>query len=434
MIDLNDISKRFNQYKSIIIEMLIDYYGEKNRDTIVNRIGSVYFNFSSTPKDNYQYALTHCDDMSKSDFMLCKVKYIQYKRKNNRSKKLNNSLLRKYIVDKFSIHNLDRIVEDDDIFLSLFSDSLFNSSQIDSFSSKSLKRQRSSQVSKAVKDRIQKDQEQFNCIMENFGIEMKDPPAELVDQFILYRKKIQLNYKNYIAIKSKFGKDIFKEMKSQFHLRLNPSIFSDIVFRENAFSGSVVVNGQAFYNYVRVPLIHLLNKDVKGLDVNIIHEIIHKAETDGNRVGITSYNQGNPDMGENAVINDIRTQMLAIRFTKQLHDMGIYLYDDPMDCKVEGESDYEWLFPIAEAFLEKYEDIFKECSFHNIPSKLHDYFGVTFQKYSVYINNKYHCFKKSLSEGSPSFLNIKMDDQVNRFIENMEISYNSKIKVKDKIK
>lgn len=430
MIDLNNISRRFYIYKSLIIEMLIDYYGEKNRDKIVDRLDSVYFNFSSTPSDNYQYALTQRNKMSKSDFMLNRVKYIQYKMKNNKSRKLNNDLLRKYIIDKFSIRNLDEFIRNDDIFLSLFSDRNFSSSQIDFFSSKNICLQRSSRISKEAKDHIQKEQDQFNCVMSRLGIEIKDPPAELVDQFIEYRKKIQLNYRNYIAVKSKFGKDIFEEIKSKFGLKLIPSIFSDIVFRENAFSGSVIVNGETFYNYVRIPLVHLLNKGMKGLDVNVIHEMIHKVETDGNSVGITSYNQDNPDKGENAVLNDIRTQMLAIRFTKQLHDMGVYIYDNPMDCKIEGESYYEWLFPIAADFLEKYEDIFKECAFHNVPSKLDDYFGPAFQKYSAYINTRYHRFKKYSSKDNLSSLNIQMDNQVNDFIESMELSYNNKMKIK----
>lgn len=428
MIDINRISERFDKYKYFIIEILVDYYGKEKRNQLVNRLDSVYFNFSSTPLDNYQYALTHRNQITKTDFILSRVKYMQYKMKNNKSRNLNNDLLKKYIIDKFLIHNLDAFTQNEDIFLSLFSDKTFHKGPIDSFSSRSIQLQRSPKIPKSVKDRIQMEQNQFNYIMSELGIEMKTPSAELVDQFIAYRKKVQLNYKNYVAIKSKFGKDIFKEIKSQFHLKLNSDVFSDIVFRDNAFSGSVIVNGETFYDYVRVPLIHLLNKGVRGLDVDIIHEMIHKSETDGNLVGITSYNQGNPDKSENAVLNDIRTQMLAIRFTRQLHDMGIYIYDDPMDYRIEGESSYEWLFPISLEFLEKYEDIFKECAFHNTPSKLVDYFGTTFQKYSAYINNRYHHLKKSLSEGDFSSITIQMDNQVSHFNESMELFYNRKLK------
>lgn len=427
MINLNNISRRFDKYKSFVIEILVDYYGEKNRGEIVNRLNSVYFNFSSTPVDNYQYALVHRDEMSKSDFMLSKVKYIQYKIKNNKSRKLNNNLLRKYIIDKFSIDNLDELIQDEDVVLSLFSDRTFGSSQIDSFSSKNIQLQKSSQIPNDIRERIKKEQNQFNGIMSKLGIKIKNPPSDLVDQFIAYRKKVQLNYKNYIAIKSKFGKEIFKEMSSQFHLKLNPNIFRDILFRENAFSGSVVVNGEVFYNYVRVPLVHLLNQGLKGLDVNLIHEMIHKVETDGNNVGITSYNQENSDNGKNAVLNDIRTQILAIKFTKQLHDMGIYIYDDPLDCRVEGESDYEWLFPLSLCFLEAYDDIFKECAFHNTPSKLDEYFGPNFYKYSSYINSRYHHFKKHLSKDNCYSSCIQMDNEVNCFIESMESFYNHKM-------
>ena len=212
---------------------------------------------------------------------------------------------------------------------------------------------------------------------------------------------------------------MFKAIKSEFNLELQPEILSIISFIENAYAGNIIVendNNISFYSYIRIPLIHLINIGVKGLDVNIIHELIHKIETDKNRVGISILN----DENTNDIINEIRTQKLAIHITRKLHEQGIFIYDNPNDYKIEGESTYEWMFPLSESLLEEFEDIFSSCAINNDLEKLNDYFGSSWVTYSEHINNVYNTNMYLYSRFGKN-PNIQLDESVTSMITDMEL-------------
>ncbi len=419
MINICNISENFNKYKNNIISLLVDYYGQEYYDLINERINSTYIDFSSTPVEDYKYAMEHNNEISSFDKIIIRLRYKLYTDLEKKSRKNNFDLLTKYISDSLLISDLSKIKSNEELFLSLFSDENFNSGLIDSFSSKSTDLLNDNSVPTCIKESINNDREKFKEISKNLGIDISRLTSDLVDKFLDYRKELQGNHKNYIAKNSQFGKKMFKAIKSEFNLELQPEILSIISFIENAYAGNIIVendNNISFYSYIRIPLIHLINIGVKGLDVNIIHELIHKIETDKNRVGISILN----DENTNDIINEIRTQKLAIHITRKLHEQGIFIYDNPNDYKIEGESTYEWMFPLSESLLEEFEDIFSSCAINNDLEKLNDYFGSSWVTYSEHINNVYNTNMYLYSRFGKN-PNIQLDESVTSMITDMEL-------------
>lgn len=422
MINIINISENFNKHKSIIISLLVDYYGQEYYSLINTRINSTYIDFSSTPVEDYKYTMRYTNEISPFDKLIINLRYKLYRRLEDKSRKTNFDLLTKYVFESLLITDQNKIKSNMNLFISLFSDENFNSGLIDAFSSKSTSLLRDNNVAASIKESIIRDQEKFKKISNELGINVLNLSTDSVDELIAYRKKLQANHKNYIVQNSQFGRRMCKAIKREFNLELQPEILSIISFIENSYAGNIIVendNNTSYYNYIRIPLIHLINIGVKGLDVNIIHELIHKVETDRDCVGISILNAENT----NDIINEIRTQKLAIHITKILHEQGIFIYDNPKDYKIEGESTYEWMFPLTENFLDKFEDVFSNCAINNDSAKLKEFFGNSWVNYSQHINDVYNNNMYFFSQFG-KIPNIQMEKSVASMIDDMELVYN----------
>ena len=424
MINICNISENFNKYKKDIIDLLVDYYGHEYYGLINQRISLTYIDFSSSPIDDYKYVMEYGNNISLYNKLIIKLRYILFRALEKKAKKINFDLLFKYIINNLLKIDPKKIKNNEKLFLSLFSDENYNSSLIDSFNGRSTELLNNNRVAKHIKESINNNRKKFNEIIKRIGIDIPHLNSDDVDKLIEYRATLQENHRNYIAMNSQYGKKMFKAIKSEFNLELQPDILSFISFLENAYAGNIIAlrdNNTSFYNYIRVPLIHLTNNGIKGLDVSIIHELIHKIETNKHRVGISILNEENT----NTIINEIRTQKLAIYITKKLHKQGIYIYDDPDDYKIEGESTYEWMFPLSESFLEEYERFFSNCAIKNDIEKLNDYFGPSWTRYSEHINEVYNTYMYFyIRFGQIS--NFPLDESITYLINEMKSTFQKK--------
>ena len=419
MINLININENFNKNKKFIVDILINYYGQEYSKVIKDRLENVFFDFSSTPEEEYNYLKSHTDQVNDLNKLLIKLRYKQYEKIKSESQKSNFKALAEYVVNKLSISNFDNINIESETFLSLFTDKNFNSGYIDVFSSKSINLLNDLSIADSIKESIINDQKEFRRIVDSLGIKLENLSADNVDKLIEYRKKLQTIYKSNITQKSRFGKNLFKEIRKKFDIELTPENLSAIAFLENAWSGYISVENEkniAYNQIIKIPLLHLINLGVKGLDVNIIHEIIHKIETNGNYVGISIHD----DENTNDIVNEIRTQILAIRITKELHQSGIFIYDNPNNYKIEGESTYEVLFPLTKEFFCEHEELFSNCAINNMPHILYEYFGEYWKEFSEKINNIYYNHMHYFSK-THSIPNIKFNDKITKLINNMEL-------------
>lgn len=419
MINLIDINDNFNKNKNFIIDILINYYGHEYADIIKKRLDNVFCDFSSTPEEDYNFSRAHGNQINELSKLLIKLRYKKFKNVQNESRNPILKDLLGYIKFNLQIDNFNKVNIESETFLSLFTDNNFNSGFIDAFSSKSIELLNDPSISKSMKENIIHDQEEFKRIINSLGIKLKNFSTNDVDELIEFRRGRQTTYKNIITQESKLGKNIFKEIRKKFGVELPPEILSDIALLEDAWSGYIGVkneNGIAYQQIIKVPLLYLMNHGIKGLDVNIIHELIHKIETSGDYVGISIHDGNNT----NRIINEIRTQYLAIKITKELHKSGIYMYDNPNDYNIEGESTYEALFPLTKDFLDEHETLFSNCAINNTPQKLDEYFGEFWEEFSKKINSIYydHMHLFSRTHGMPC---INANDNITELINSMNL-------------
>ena len=277
MINLVDINDNFNKNRNFIIDILINYYGHEYADIIRKRLDNVFFDFSSTPEEDYNFSRAHGNQINESSKLLINLRYKEFKKVQNESRSANLKALIEYIKIKLQIDNFDIVNIESETFLSLFTDNNFNSGFIDAFSSKSIELLNDPSIPKSMKENIIHDQEEFKRIINSLGIKLENLSTNDVDELIEYRKKLQTIYKNSIIQKSKYGKNMFKEIRKKFGVELTPENLSAIALLENAWAGYICVkneNGIAYHQIIKIPLLHLMNLGVKGLDVNIIHELI----------------------------------------------------------------------------------------------------------------------------------------------------------------
>lgn len=120
----------------------------------------------------------------------------------------------------------------------------------------------------------------------------------------------------------------------------------------------------------------------------------------------------------NSAFNEIRVQKLAINITQQLHDMNVYIYDEPNDFKLCGESGYEYFFPLVGDFIEKYELILSRCAIDNDFDSLIDVFGPSFIDFYNKLNDIFYDFiQYFLNTGN---LKTQKDEQIDILKKEMD--------------
>ena len=416
MINLINIEDNFNKSRNSIIDIFINYYGPEYSDIIKKRLDNIFLDFSSTPEEEYKYLIENGNQINDLSKLLINLRYKNFKRIQNESKQLIMKPLI-YSIQCLLMSELEKIDIESEKFLLLFMDKNLNGGCIDAFSSKSIALLNKYDAVDSLKESILNDQNEFRKNMEILGINFENLNTENVDNFIEYRKKLQTIYKKNIVKKSKYGKNMYKEIRKKFGVELTPEELSFIALTENACAGYIYAgskNNVTYHQIIKIPLLHLINIDVKGLDVNIIHELIHKIETNGDYVGISIHDENRT----NNIINEIRTQNLAIKITKQLHKIGIFIYDNPDDYNVEGECTYEALFPLTQNFINEYEEIFSSCAINNTPNELFEYFGEDWKEFSEQIDYIYYEHMKYFL-GTNNIPYINSNDKITKLINNM---------------
>lgn len=375
---IKNLNERFDKYKHVIMQTLIDYYGYEYANIIKDRFNHIHFIFSSTPKDDYKFAETYNYLLTPEEKKDIELKYDKYLELKKELRKEYCDKLIQYIENEFNVNISDKILSIYDTFLILFTDPNFNEGLMDSYTTESYKLLNDPSTPNTIRNNIIDDQKHVRNYLEIRNIDLK-LSKEVADKIKNYRDELRHLYRVSIANKSEFGNKIKNEMETFFGININPELMDEIAFRENPWAGILISDNKFFHPYIQMPLTKLINYGSKGLDVHIIHEIIHKIETNEMRVGIEIKND---DVNINQYTNEIRTQLLAIKITKQLHELGIFIFDDPNNYSIKDVSIYDKLFPLTELFFEKYEELFKNCAINNTPEQLEIKFGSNWNLFS----------------------------------------------------
>jgi len=76
MINFKNLEENFIKYKDVIIELLVECYGEKYRNIILYKMNNIFMDFSSIPTDDYEYLLLHEKEINFRDKVMIKLNYL----------------------------------------------------------------------------------------------------------------------------------------------------------------------------------------------------------------------------------------------------------------------------------------------------------------------------------------------------------------------
>ena len=167
-----NIAENYNEYREILFDLFVDYYGHEYRDLIYSRTDDVPVDLSSTPVDNYYYLKSHSNNISNAERGLIEKQYNDFESVMNEARNINYDLMFNFLVEVFRIQNRELGRLDKESFLSLFTDKTFSKSLIDGFSKQSLKFLNDDFVSENDKISILKKQEEFNRVLSNLGVNL----------------------------------------------------------------------------------------------------------------------------------------------------------------------------------------------------------------------------------------------------------------------
>lgn len=371
--------------KTNLIEIFVAEYGEKYREKIVKTFNSLYINFDSEPFENLIYGLKHINEINKQDLIILYKESEQYNKIQDDAYEISANKLNDYIVKNFNIQDLNLLSENIRLFYSYF----FKAGYVDFFSTNNKNMLNDVNTSNLVKGEILENQKKCRLGMLELGIDIDLISQSTIDDFIAFKEKMIQEIKLYIMENSDYGEKIYNELKIKLGTEnIYYEQMDAICFKEHPFAGLFYYpEEKQMYSFIKYPIVLLLNRGNKCIDVNIIHELIHRIEKNEiEGYELMTYGEKNT----NDIVKEVRTQKLAIKITRKLHNNGIFIYDDPTMYKIEGECLYELLFPLFSDFLEEYESFFNECAINNMLSNLEDEFGEGWNDFTSYITSIYN--------------------------------------------
>lgn len=267
--------------------------------------------------------------------------------------------------------------------------------------------------------------------MQKLGMDIEKISQDTIEDFIKFREERIIETKLYIMENSDYGNKIYNELKIKcenneiYYDQMESMCFEKIPY---AFL-TYYPEKEKIYHFIKYPIVSLYNEGIRGLDISLIHELIHKIEWNIRLMcGLNLHDEKNT----NKIVNEIRTQKLAIKITHKLHNAKVFIYDNPNDYKIEGESDYERMFPLVSDFFEEYESFFKECAINNAIDKLEEKFGESWHDFSSYINYIFDLMEQSFKLNKnpiKNFIDKNMIETSLNLIQSMKEYSNHKARI-----
>ena len=401
-----------------LVEKFTVYYGEEYREKIVENLSGVDFYFDSSPDIQYAFINKYPDLFSKKEIDYVMDRYYSYRKVENVAFENAKKELFQYINDHFFELGFNNILD----VISLFSNFVFETGIIDSFSSENLELLARNDVSDSVKELINKKQNDFLEYFNRYSDISREFMCSIsckIDEFLKFRNGLRKKYQMYIIENSDAGKSFKQKIERSLSKNLENK------FLINLFSTSDLC-ALSWSNYndekpktgclIKICWVSMRNKSKKYAFLTLIHELIHAVESNGD-VGIVDGDDNN------VIINEIRTQMLAKKIVKELYDEGFFGFEDnSFDDLDKIECNYEYMFPVVSKFLNKYDDIIKKCAIDNDSKTLITYFGETWNKFSKRIDEIYNVMVPLWRQGSKE--KVLHDIDCSCFISKMEEYYN----------
>lgn len=403
---MTSYEKRFENLKPFIIEEFVTEFGEKNRKIINDGINKTIFVLSSTPEEDYKWMSSTKEEISNLEKLKIRTRFINFRNIKLKQKNLLMPTFKQMIEYYFHIRIPKEIFKD---VIYLFSKGDFSNSWIDFFSktNQNLIENENTPI-KLRKDLLRKQKYALNKL-KAVGIDLSRVEQENIDEFLKQRHLVQETfYKRILESNSLYTNSLRKKINlTDAFCLYNISYYQATHFGRFNIKGNVV-------KYVYCPINRKkLNEEEEGLDIDLIHETVHSIQKEIS----TDF------------INEINVQNHAMNITERLHQKGIYLFDNPKNCKVRDTCVYESFIPPIDSFLKEQNDILIDALIEGDYSNLTEVYGEDWLLFTSTLQNWWQQLFEYMNAGD-EFDMIIDNRNLNQYMKNMNAYYQKNKKVK----
>lgn len=295
----------------------------------------------------------------------------------------------------------------------------------------------------------------YDLYMENLDCIKIIPSYEIINKIKSKKKELNdllLNEYYKSTNEYKFNRERIKE--------------KNLLIKDDGYNVNAYVNGYAFVSpnltykdeeYVLFPIMCINNYIEEYMDKTIIHEFNHVLELDlvskeNNRChfccgwdileeSLDSYEEKIESLEkitikrEYELFNEIINEMIAQEITTNMHENGIYIFNDKNNAKIKGGTSYENSLFLVNSFFEKYkkeiilsrrdgniEILFNKVGKENFESLNELFHGF----YETFNNSKYYSLLDDISNKKDTELTRKFSEIISKrdHILNLMNEYN----------
>lgn len=356
-----DFQKQFSKYKDILIEEIIQEFGEEYRDIFIERINGHTIILQSNPLDDYTYLCNHAENIKFTDRYMIKERYRKLQKIKEKSRNELMDEFKWFISVFFKIDKNVLEEKDSEELISLFTNQNFDESYIDSYNSHNMNLLNRMDTPEVIKESVLNDQRILKEKLEKFGIIIDENFLHQVDGFIEKRElEKEGYYRRILQSDFSYNRELYELMQER-----DPRILFYMSFYQDPNRGIFTLSGGKKIKYIFYPVVRQINQNFKALDTTFIHEIVHTIEKEG----------------KYSIIDEIIVQKAAINITKRLHENGIFIFDNKEDYLIEGNCGYEVLFPLIEPILLNYYELLKNTLINGNFYSLNEVFGESWHKF-----------------------------------------------------
>ncbi|MCL2383595.1 MAG: hypothetical protein FWC79_05610 [Oscillospiraceae bacterium] len=374
MATVSNYTINIDEDKPQIIEAFVAVYGEKHRETFIERLDSVYIDTLTRPEDMF---LDFHAIMTRTtwEFLEYARNYLQNSGKTCLLNFLNN----------YTFLNTYTIIEGEneiDLFTSDTEKILLEGSEIEQAAIKEARRK----VFRKMGFKLGKD---YNTYINNDDVRKAMPTIEEANNIAMnrnaYYSQFEQKCKQHFESYDQANKERFIEHICKTH-NLKKEDFSDVdlyeidqayeklsKYREDPSAHALLISINGENYLIRAACFPPSTMGAEIKDMNLIHELGHCLcqETLEDTAGVLKLKTGLDhyeyfdktwrNIGDFTIADEILHHRLSQEVLINLQSNGTYLLDKPGFSRTSGDTYYEDFFPIFESFYHEFKPLIADA-------------------------------------------------------------------------
>ena len=360
--------KRFLEYQDYLIDLIASSYHKSFKDLIVSRIKEAYYFFDSTP--DIAYETLKKINCNLNDLKTYTHIIYDYKIKDREIIEDINNYICSYLKELLNICD-ELFYNNRNVILNLRHDAF--SKEYNSFLTSDDKLRK--EVLKLQKDYLD------SC--EAIGLTPLTD-EEKIEDYLDFLDREERVYEQTIIRKTEFGKNILNKLDKNISLynKIKIAVHASFFDEDNAaIVGLFEIDSHKSIKYLSLPIL----RDVfsRGLDVVLLHELIHVCELSDEYCGIFVHSKYR-------IFNEFRTQDKARYLLKKMRDDNVYIFDQDENIDIY-KNQYDFFLPLLKSFIERHREMFDYSAINNRTSYIYKTLGRdNFDSYCTFLTDLYY--------------------------------------------